>query len=274
MSHFTVMIIGNDIEKALAPYNENMEIEPIKEIMSHEDIQRMAKYYKLITENETLLWDRYNELLPLMEDWDGKPGYIDDDKNLYTYSTYNPNSKWDWYQIGGRWEGMLKNKIGKQVDQCHKENIDIESMRTEAGNKAAEQYNKVELLFLDNKIPTIITWKQFINKVENKEITIEEAREQYNNQEAVKLFKTTNNNFYDSLDDFQMPYSEYVVQAQNKAIMTFAIVYNGKWYERGEMGWWACVSNEKDDKVWEKEFNKLFDSIPDNELITIVDCHI
>ena len=23
------------------------------------------------------------------------------------YSTYNPNSKWDWYEKGGRWWGLL-----------------------------------------------------------------------------------------------------------------------------------------------------------------------
>jgi len=55
MSHFTVMVIGNDIERALAPYDENMEIEPFKAIMEHDDIQRMAKHYKLITDDETLL---------------------------------------------------------------------------------------------------------------------------------------------------------------------------------------------------------------------------
>lgn len=28
------------------------------------------------------------------------------------YKTYNPNSKWDWYQVGGRWTGFFKNKKG------------------------------------------------------------------------------------------------------------------------------------------------------------------
>ena len=49
---------------------------------------------------------------------------------------------------------------------------------------------------------------------------------------------------------------------------------NGEWHERGKMGWWACVSNEKDEDVWFSEFNKLIDSLPDDTLLTIVDCHI
>ena len=32
---------------------------------------------------------------------------------------------------------------------------------------------------------------------------------------------------------------------------TFAVVINGKWYERGSMGWWGIVSDEKDEKgIW------------------------
>ena len=39
---------------------------------------------------------------------------VDDLENGVSYSTYNPNSKWDWYQIGGRWtdeitEACVKN---------------------------------------------------------------------------------------------------------------------------------------------------------------------
>ena len=28
-------------------------------------------------------------------------------------STYNPNSRWDWYTVGGRFPGRLKAKSGK-----------------------------------------------------------------------------------------------------------------------------------------------------------------
>lgn len=35
-------------------------------------------------------------------------GYMDEDGNIL--STYNPNSKWDWYVIGGRWSGYFPLK--------------------------------------------------------------------------------------------------------------------------------------------------------------------
>jgi len=40
----------------------------------------------------------------------------------------------------------------------------------------------------------------------------------------------------------------------------------------GEMGWWAIVSNENHN--WDLEFTKMFDSLPDDTLISVYDCHI
>lgn len=59
-----------------------------------------------------------------------------------------------------------------------------------------------------------------------------------------------------------------------KPFGTFAVLLDGKWYERGDMGWWGCVSNKKDEAVWDAEFNKLLTSLPPEKVITIVDCHI
>jgi hypothetical protein len=269
------MVVGNDIESALAPFSENLEMEPYKVIMKKDSIQRMAEHYKLVSEKEEFPTNRYKELLPHMNDWDGKPGYINEDGNIYTYSTYNTNSKWDWYQEGGRWGEMLLNYAGDNVNKCKKSDIDIETMKKNAGNKAGFEYLDVAHIFPNDVIPKIITWKEFISKVKAKEISIEEAREQYNDQEAVKLFKEgIKDNYCDSLDNYQISCDQFILNAQNKSIMTFAILYNGQWIEKGKMGWWACVSNEKDENTWIEEYNKVFESIPDDELITIVDCHI
>ena len=58
-------------------------------------------------------------------------------------------------------------------------------------------------------------------------------------------------------------------------LTTFAVIKDGKWYEKGEMGWWgACVSNEKDKEVWYKEFHKILEEQDPETLLTLVDCHI
>jgi hypothetical protein len=52
----------------------------------------------------------------------------------------------------------------------------------------------------------------------------------------------------------------------------FAVVMGGKWYEKGKMGWWACVTNELD--CWEEKFDGLFRSLNPDQWIAILDCHI
>ena len=54
----------------------------------------------------------------------------------------------------------------------------------------------------------------------------------------------------------------------------FAFVKEGKWYERGEMGWWACVSDEKPMDEWEAEFRRMLITLSEDTLLTLVDCHI
>ena len=66
----------------------------------------------------------------------------------------------------------------------------------------------------------------------------------------------------------------YAQRCADSALMTFAIVKNGQWYERGKMGWWACVSDEMDRDEWAERFNALIDGLPEDTLVTVVDCHI
>lgn len=48
----------------------------------------------------------------------------------------------------------------------------------------------------------------------------------------------------------------------------------GEWCEKGEMGWWAVVYNEKEKSDWETEFKEFIDGLDKDTMVTIVDCHI
>jgi hypothetical protein len=58
------------------------------------------------------------------------------------------------------------------------------------------------------------------------------------------------------------------------AIQCFAVVKDGKWYERGEMGWWGVVVGEKDHDEWNAQLDKLLKDYTDNTWVTSIDCHI
>jgi hypothetical protein len=57
-------------------------------------------------------------------------------------------------------------------------------------------------------------------------------------------------------------------------LITFAVLKDGEWFERGEMGWWGIVHDQKDEELWENELKKMVQGLPDDTLISIFDCHI
>lgn len=203
----------------------------------------------------------------------------------------NPNKKWDWWEVGGRWSGFLKLNAGAdgltgrpglmgshfakgddRADQARKGDIDFAGMRAQAVEKSREKWEHCRAIVGTGDQP----WKSWDSVREANKGDIDAAREQYNDQAAVVALKAADQNRYGWEIDDKLAESldNYLQIASDKALCTFAVLHEGKWYERGEMGWWACVSNEKAEGEWEKEFAKLLDSLPDDALLTIVDCHI
>lgn len=133
MSHFVGLVFGDNVEELLAPYDEGVEVdqyvrytkeEAIDEVKRrHADNYEYAitlaeKYKNSIDEYEQgrLEWAQkiiekgltisYEDAWEEAKEW----GYgVNKDDNLL--STYNPNSKWDWYCEGGRWNGYLPSKM-------------------------------------------------------------------------------------------------------------------------------------------------------------------
>jgi len=40
----------------------------------------------------------------------------------------NPNAKWDWYSIGGRWSGILPGKNGEKLDTARLKELNVEKI--------------------------------------------------------------------------------------------------------------------------------------------------
>jgi len=87
----------------LAPYNENMEVPPYFKSFKSDEIAAMAKHYKLSPKN-------LEGLVSRVENWLGTPGVLKEGQLGYM-SERNPQSKWDWYVVGGRWDRGLRNVI-------------------------------------------------------------------------------------------------------------------------------------------------------------------
>ncbi len=131
MTHFTVGIIvpshelpniESFIADQLAPYDENEEVEPYVSYSVEEaqaDLTRdIARFERIIERQDpdynlekcrdhleklrvTTPEEKYRDYIEYHKhfDADGEP-----------ISTYNPDSKWDWYVIGGRWDGWINGR--------------------------------------------------------------------------------------------------------------------------------------------------------------------
>jgi len=246
---------------------------------------------------------RFTELYPTFEDyatdWHGSKER-DPQMNRYGYWE-NTHAKWDWYQMGGRWTGFYKLKeavahIGGllgtpglmtpeaeagHADQLMVGDVDLEGMRTEAAVSAFQRYEDVAKAFGGEMPKLEHLWKDV---VEDKSLgDIDARRDFYHAQPALvrlkamkaddQLPKSVDRYFFD-IEEFQCDEQTYVERAKNAACVPFAYVRDGKWHERGEMGWWGWVGNEKDRGQWNREFNAMLDELPANTLLTLVDCHI
>jgi hypothetical protein len=241
------------------------------------------------------------------KDANHKYGYtiVDEQGNVIkTIDRTNPNAKWDWYSVGGRWNGHFKLKplgvgvVGEpglqsmnedyehpgedRADILMKGDIDVEGMRNEAGDKAADRWDRFHAIIAG--LPEPITWKQMQEKHQTGETDEdgkpktdwEAARTEFHAQPAVLALRNSKDRdaIWWEVDDYMVPREQFVKEARDYAIGTFAVVKDGQWYQRGKMGWWAAVSDEKDKNEWIRQFTELFDSLPDNTMLTVVDCHI
>ena len=285
MSHFTVCVIGENPEDQLAPYDENVEVPRYVKYTKQELIEKgkkdiedyknglYAEYladpakYELGCTNTTHLEFIKNEF-PLRLNWTDEEVYnyeiqyeddMDEDGNVY--SEYNPKSKWDWYSLGGRWTGMLKLKHGGKgeigtpgimtasasagwVDQASIKDIDFDKMIEESYESASKSYD------------------EFLSKWHDPK-----EKESIHPYFDYGIHGTSNN------DEF-VPESKDEYLKRHVPFSTFAVVKDGKWYEKGEMGWWGVISDEKNPDEWDNQFKELLAGLDGDTLISIFDCHI
>lgn len=307
MSHFTCLVIGDDPEEALAPYDENISVEPYKEYWDSDNYVFWEKALRKPTDEGDpvpVLGEQYT-LEEMLEVFlaryypEEESNFGIDDGGIYEWSTYNQESHWDWWQIGGRWRGFFRTKEGAlalvgdsgvfdnearyDADQALKGDIDIEWMRTQATVAAAQSWDLVNAAI--GHLPEALDWEAFTGMVKLGEMTIDEARDRYHAQERVVALRELNASLPDEekitglfgpdIEDFQVPRDEFIEHSRNDALCPYAYIHEGRWHAPGKMGWWANSTDTRRDRVrFAREFNELLDSLPDDTLLTLCDLHI
>lgn len=247
MSHYTVAVIVkdiNDLEKTLAPYDENKEVEPyiyktaqqlIEEVKRRKETidfsRELSDYEKKILECKTD--DDY--LRCYVEYWDDEK--YDFDHNVL--STYNPNSKWDYWVLC-ELNGFARYKNEKiPKGYCKVKDWPLKFSQ--------EEYDK-GIRFWE-----IIVEGQPLKEGEEKPFNM--FREEY----LIELYGTKEN------------YATICATPHY-----WAFVLNGQWYEKGKMGWFGTSDATKSSielylEKWKEVIN---DPQYQDYYIAIVDCHI
>lgn len=168
----------------------------------------------------------------------------------YTFAR-NPKAKWDYHIIGGRWDGSLnKNNVKarnnpenhKPCDTCKGEK------QVKVENEKSEKFGQMVDCFWCNGDG----WRV----------------------DGAKLEK-----FWEK-DSQNITTVDYVIEARASRepgkwdYSCFSILTpDGTWHERGRMGWFGCVSDEKDRELWENAVSERLEENRGKSLV-IVDVHI
>jgi|694.fasta_scaffold00015_55 hypothetical protein len=295
MSHFAVLVIGDNVEEQLAKYDESIEmpryVKHTKEELIVEEKQSIEEYkngtyaqyladpvkYAENVNNENHLKYVSEEFPKKLEMNDEEiyqqaikyyeEEYLGPDGEVY--STYNPDSKWDWYEVGGRYAGRIAVKDGVEIDEPNfswgwqeedKEKVIAEGYKTDSAYVGDIDFSKMHR-----------TEEDYNEALRYWELIVEGAKPK--NEDETNQVKW---NWYKP-EYYTERYKDKETYAKcNSSFSMWAVVKDGVWYEKGQMGWWA-MSNETHDEAldWEMNFyDRFIKDLPEDTLITVVDCHI
>lgn len=318
MSHFTVIVMGSNINEQMEPYaeqnfeekygvfqdteNESLEEYKNKSVdivvftdgsLHHKYEDQFRKYEGFETkyiypEGSFIREGKYEELFStfeeFMEKWHGSSDR-DGQMNRYGY-WHNPNSRWDWFEKGGRWSGFFKPKAGAVgelgrpgvfdnkptegwVDSIKLKDIDIEGMLEASIKEANETYDKLEAILKGRPLPS---WNAIREKHGEN---IDAARAEYNSLQVVKDFNEANFHVWgDFVETFCNSREEYIEKCKSQTMVPYAVVKDGKWYQKGEMGWWGISNDEMTQDEWNKKFWEMINSLDSETQLTLLDCHV
>lgn len=287
MSHFPILVIGDDVADLLAPYDENLLVAPYKDRVESDP----EKFPISVLKDDGL--DLAN--LPLVAKtlsarWDEE--YLVDEDGLYTMSTYNPASKWDWYLVGGRWRGFFLLKPGSLpgilgrpgtmdnppmhpggVDVCTKDAVDFDAMGRAAAEQAVASWTRYDAI--RSQHPTITPWKDVLEAAGGVG-SIDAARKVYWDQPGVQALQDARLlPFTKELEDVYAPtIEEQAERARRQAPITHALVTAEGWAESGKMGMWGVTHDPRPEEDWETFWWGIVNAARDDAIFSLVDCHI
>lgn len=284
MSHFTVVICIDDparLEAVMERWDENREVTPYRDYEDGGPAEywgvKSLREHGLNPDDTTLTWAQVAEAHNRVWD-DGEPMLIGEDGRAYRMSTRNPEAKWDWWQIGGRWSGYFIARDSRKCDQGRKADLDLEALCALKAKEAREEHARYKAVVAG--LPEALPWSVYRDNIsEGNGYTIDQAREDYHAQPAVRALADSEEfRWHDGEDvaEFAKPADLYAAHAKARAVPGYATVTtDGRWMAPGRMGWFAAHDDSEGDRIgyWEAA-NAYIGSLSDSTWLIALDCHI
>lgn len=288
MSHFAVAVICKDIEdldEILAPYEEGLRVAPYVEYTKAQLIEEAKKklentrtgayaqyladpkgYAAKFSNNPEHLNYLRNEFPKLLKETDEEiykrelawyePAQIGPDGEVY--STCNPNSKWDWYSVGGRWTGQLLVKKDTELAALGEGDA--------FGNDATQKPAEPGFRWTDYAPIRAIEWDKMRQIAEQELLPYDRyCKESF---DARFLKPEYLRRMYPNAETYRK---------RKTAFTAYAVIpYGRPWTAPGEMGWFGASSEEPEEQSeWDIQFFDRFIKPANPEhLLVMVDCHI
>lgn len=223
-----------------------------------------------------------------------------------TIDRTNPDKKWDWWVIGGRWSGYFRPKgtegdpnvpasmqgLTQDGNSIRKGDWPFEARLADETERYGRYYDDVRAVL--DLHPDTKTWKQILAEATpegaERPVVTDEVRAAYNTQpgviaaNAVLRFDATEEDktgfgggrvitgWGDGIDDFMVPREKYAAQKAWAVAGAYAMLDEDGWHQKGDMGWFGVSLNEDDD--WHEKGLARLRAYDDDTVLVIVDCHI
>lgn len=213
----------------------------------------------------------------------------DGDRVVKVADITNPNNKWDWWVVGGRYANRLLVLDGEFVDSCAARLLNLEGMMARRALAARRSWKVmrdiVQAAGIDPASHQTLAslkgegeWTAEIGEAYWKQPTVEAIR-----KAASSALRTGG------------PEREFIMidaPSQDEMMTTDCATFmdrmklrrngfyafldlDGMWRSRGDMGWFGVSLNETDPDEFAREtFKRLEELKKTDAWVTVVDCHI
>jgi hypothetical protein len=184
---------------------------------------------------------------------------------------HNPLRKWDWYQIGGRWEGLLLLRDGSTANAARAGDVDWKAMGKKREDNATDDWDNFV-----SWIERVVPMAEYVEMDHEGKRDVwgkigEIERDGWAGMDKATRESNTRARFFSPGD--AKTREEYIKASVGDRGLTWAFIdLNGEWMERASMGWFGMHSDE--DKTYGLGFWEFVEGLAPEQNLFVLDCHI